>query len=42
MSAETGTFAGDGVMDSISTFLYPALRLVVAGLVVWFSADGSK
>jgi hypothetical protein len=40
--SDEASFAGDGIMDSISTVLYPALRLVVAGLAVWFSAGGSK
>jgi hypothetical protein len=33
--------ASDGVMDTISSFLYPALRLVAAGLIVWYSSGAS-
>ncbi|VEU41206.1 unnamed protein product [Pseudo-nitzschia multistriata] len=42
MSTDDIVFDDDGVMDSISTFLYPASRLALAGLTVWFSAAGSK
>jgi hypothetical protein len=30
------------IMESVSTILYPALRLLVAGFSVWLSAAGSK
>jgi len=32
----------DGVMDTISVFVYPALRLIVAGLTVWYSSGASS
>ncbi|KAG7363584.1 1,3-beta-glucan synthase component-domain containing protein [Nitzschia inconspicua] len=44
MSSAAG-FAGSGdsvIMETVSTILYPAIRLVVAGLSVWLSAGGSK
>jgi hypothetical protein len=31
----------DGVMDTISAFLYPAVRLIVAGSTVWYSSGAS-
>lgn len=31
----------DGVMDTISAFVYPAVRLIVAGLTVWYSSGAS-
>ena len=34
--------AGDGVMDAISSFLYPAVRIFMAGLVVWYSSGASS
>ena len=33
--------ADDGVMDSISEILYPSLRLLLAGLTVWYSSGAS-
>lgn len=33
--------ASDGVMYTISFFLYPAIRLVLAGLIVWYSSGAS-
>uniref|UniRef100_A0A7S4EG16 1,3-beta-glucan synthase n=1 Tax=Pseudo-nitzschia australis TaxID=44445 RepID=A0A7S4EG16_9STRA len=42
MSTDDSVFEDNGVMDSISTFLYPAARLTLAGLAVWFSAALSK
>eukprot|EP00537_Pseudo-nitzschia_pungens_P009567 CAMPEP_0172380904 /NCGR_PEP_ID=MMETSP1060-20121228/70676_1 /TAXON_ID=37318 /ORGANISM="Pseudo-nitzschia pungens, Strain cf. cingulata" /LENGTH=2133 /DNA_ID=CAMNT_0013108671 /DNA_START=189 /DNA_END=6590 /DNA_ORIENTATION=+ len=42
MSTDDSVFDDDGVMDSVSTYFYPAARLTLAGLAVWFSASGSK
>jgi len=42
MGGSDSVFTDDDVMDSISTYLYPTARLVLAGLAVWFSAAVSK
>ena len=31
----------DGAIQTISTFFYPVLRLVVAGIAVWYSSGAS-
>ena len=41
-TATMTVFANDGVMESISEIMYPAIRLVGAGLVVWLSSVGSR
>ena len=41
-AATMTVFANDGVMESISEIMYPAIRLVGAGLVVWLSSVGSR
>ena len=33
--------ASDGVIDTISSILYPALRLGLAGMTVWYSSGAS-
>ncbi|MGK3734748.1 MAG: hypothetical protein ACI8RD_002814 [Bacillariaceae sp.] len=42
MSDDATGFADDGVMESISVYLYPLMRLSIAGVAVWLSAAGSK
>eukprot|EP00529_Nitzschia_sp_RCC80_P002602 CAMPEP_0113499794 /NCGR_PEP_ID=MMETSP0014_2-20120614/31949_1 /TAXON_ID=2857 /ORGANISM="Nitzschia sp." /LENGTH=2183 /DNA_ID=CAMNT_0000394015 /DNA_START=271 /DNA_END=6822 /DNA_ORIENTATION=- /assembly_acc=CAM_ASM_000159 len=41
-TATMTVFANDGVMESISEIMYPAIRLIGAGLVVWLSSVGSR
>ena len=31
-----------GVMDTISTYLYPAIRLILAGVAIWYSSGSSS
>jgi hypothetical protein len=38
---DTSVIADDGVMDTISGIAYPALRLLLAGLTVWYSSGAS-
>lgn len=35
-------FTDDSVMEAISEIMYPTLRLIGAGLVVWLSSVGSR
>jgi len=41
MSDDSVDVADDGMMDSISGILYPAVRLILAGLTVWYSSGAS-
>ncbi len=41
MSDDDVLVASSGIMDTVSAFLYPAARLLVAGLTVWYSSAAS-
>ncbi len=41
MSDDDVLVASSGIMATVSEYLYPAARLLVAGLAVWYSSAAS-